>query len=255
MKTPVTGKSLHDHLTYSWWKYVLFTVLAVFSVNLYYSVSTYRSPEEKKVEMYIYGLADEKGLNDYMTRIRLTDMPDMEEMSARMLMTDTQYGPMQLTTYIAAGEADIYLLPSEQFKSMAGEKAFLPLESDTELMGIFEKAGASLRSGWRRDPDDGEDHIYGLPLSALPGLDRYCYVENGYVCVLYANRNTENVLKFLRILCTEMVNPPAAVPESDAAAPEAAAQQEPSPESDAGNSEEADTPDPSVSPLPDSPET
>ena len=224
MKTPLTGKALHDHLTYSWWKYVLATVLVVFGVSLYYSVTTYRPPEEKKVEMFIYGLADEQGLSDYMTRVRLSVMPDMEEMTARVLMTDASYGPMQLTTYIAAGEGDLYILPGEQFKSLASESAFLPLEEDGELMRLFPHADTALRSGWRRDSSDGTNHIYGIPLSALPGIARYCHVENGYLSVLYANRNTENVLKFLRIFCEDMLETPEGPEQSGTDVPEAAAE-------------------------------
>ena len=64
MKTPVNAQTLRQHLTYNWWKYALVIILSALAVNLYYTVTAYRPPEEKKVDFYIYGLADETALNE-----------------------------------------------------------------------------------------------------------------------------------------------------------------------------------------------
>ena len=208
MKTPINGKVIRQHLTYSWWKYILATALAVFLVNIYYTTSTYRPPEEKKVNLYIYGFADEAGLKSYMSTVQKEQMSDMEEMEPLILTTDNAYGPMQLSTYIAAGEGDIYMLPRDQFISLAAEGAFVTLEEDEELMNLFTEAGVSLQSGWRRATETGETHLYGIPLDKLPGLARYVMVENGYAAVMVTNRNDENVLKFLRIMCGDMLQAP-----------------------------------------------
>ncbi|MCR4877560.1 MAG: hypothetical protein K5922_10315 [Clostridiales bacterium] len=208
MKTPINGKVIRQHLTYSWWKYILATALAVFLVNIYYTTSTYRPPEEKKVNLYVYGFVDEAGLRNYMSTVQKEQMSDMEEMEPLSLTTDNAYGPMQLSTYIAAGEGDIYMLPRDQFVSLAAEGAFVPLEEDEEMMNLFTDAGVSLQSGWRRTTESGETHLYGIPLDKLPGLARYVMVENGYAAVLVTNRNDENVLKFLRIMCGDMLQAP-----------------------------------------------
>ena len=54
---------------------------------------------------------DEQRLTPYLDNIRQTEMPDMEEVNGLALTIDDTYGPMQLMTYLAAGEGDIYLLP------------------------------------------------------------------------------------------------------------------------------------------------
>ena len=124
----------------------------------------------------------------------------------KLLLTgDSTYGPMQLSTYIAAGEGDLYLLPRDQFVSMASGGAWVALESMEEITSIFTSRDLSLQSGWRRQADSGESHLYGIPLSRLPGLSRYVAMENGFLSVLVSNGNNENVLKFLRILCEDMV--------------------------------------------------
>lgn len=209
MKTPVNGNTIRQHMTYSWWKYVLLAILVVFGVNLYYTVTTYKPPETKKVDMYVYGYADDAALNAYMASVQQEKMSDMEEMRSLVMTTDATYGPMQLTTYIAASEGDIYVLPRDQYISLASEGAFLELENDEALMNLFTEAGASLQSGWRKNTGIGETHLYGIPLSKLPGLSRYCAVENGFIAVLVNNGNDENVLRFLRILCEDMIADPA----------------------------------------------
>ncbi len=209
MKTPVNGSTLRQHLTYSWWKYVVITVLAVFGVNLYYTVTTYRPPESKKVDTYVYGLMNEETFQAYIDSVRAESMSDMEQMDAIMMSTDDTYGPMQLSTYIAAGEGDIYMVPRDNFVSLASEGAFLPLDGDQELMDLFTKADISLQSGWRRETESGETHLYGIPLSKLPGLKHYVAVDNGFVSILVTNGNNENCLKFLRILCEDMLTEPA----------------------------------------------
>ena len=122
-----------------------------------------------------------------------------------MLTTDDTYGPMQLSTYIAAGEGDLYL-PAPGSVCLHGLLRRLAAPGGGRgADGFFTDRDISLQSGWRREADSGESHLYGIPLSRLPGLEQYLYVENGYLAVLITNRNDENVMKFLRILCEDML--------------------------------------------------
>ena len=222
MNTPINGKTLRRHLTYSWWKYALVIIIGALAVNLLYTVTAYRSPADKKIDLYIYGYGDEAGINAYMNEIRLTKMSDMEEMNALLLTMDETYGKMQLSTYVAAAEGDIFILPRDEFVSFAVSGAWVPLEDYPEITSPFTDRDISLQSGWRRESESGESHLYGIPLSKLPGLSKYLYVENGYVCVLVTNGNDENVLKFLSILCEDMIEdteaPSESVPEIEKSA-------------------------------------
>ena len=98
MKTPITREKIKNHLTYASWKYALLVIVAIFGWNLIYSVTQYQPPEEKKVILGIYAFADEIGINGYMEQVRQADMPDMEEMSASIIMPDEMYGDMILST-------------------------------------------------------------------------------------------------------------------------------------------------------------
>ena len=208
MKTPVNARTLKNHFTYSWWKYLLTLIAGIFLVNLIFTVTAPRIPEDKRVDFYISGLADENAVNAYMEEIRTREMPDQESMSCVILTGDETYGAMQLATYMAAQEGDLYLLPRDDFLSYASGGAFLPLEENAELMAIFNQAGVDLRRGWRTLPDSDETHLYGIPADVLPGLNTMCYAENGFLAVLAFSRNDENVLKFLQCLCRDMITAP-----------------------------------------------
>ena len=206
MKTPLNARTLKQHFAYSWWKYLLVAVLAFGLVNLLYTVTAYRSPAEKKVEFYIYGMMDQQKLTDYMDHVRASEMQDMEVMAPLQILNDDYYGPMQLMTYMAVGEGNVYLLPRDQFITGASSGAFIALEDDPELMALFDSAGVSLQSGWRKNAETGENHLCGIPQSKLPGLSRYAFAQDGYICAIINGGNDENTLKFLRILCRDMIS-------------------------------------------------
>lgn len=216
MKTPLTAQSLKHHFAYNWWKYLLIALVSFGLVDLLYSVTAYRPPRDKTVGLYIYGYMDEPGLSAWMENVRETEMPDMEEMKPQMLMDDASYGPMQLMTYLTAGEGDVYLLPREEFLSNAANGSLIPLEDDAELMSVFDSAGVSLQSGWRRETETGETHLYGIPQDKLPGLGRYAFAQDGYLCIIITSGNMENAAKFLRILCREFITAPPAEEASPA---------------------------------------
>ena len=209
MKTPVTSGKLKQHLTYSWWKYLLIAVAVFGLVDLLYSVTAYHPPREKTVGLYVYGYINEPSLTEYMDNVRKTEMSDMEELNYVTLMVDDTYGPMQLMTYLAVGEGDLYLLPREEFLSYAASGSLIPLEDDTELMDIFTSAGISLQSGWRMETDSGETHLYGIPQDKIPGLSQYASAQDGFLGMIVTSGNQENAMKFLRILCRDMIAEPA----------------------------------------------
>ncbi len=224
MKTPVNARTLKNHFTYSWWKYLLVLLAGIFLVNLIFTVTAPRIPEDKKVEFYICGLADEQKLTSYLENVRLSEMPDMESLTYVTLYQEETYGVMQLMTHMAAHEGDIYLMRRDDFLSYAANGVFKPLEDDEELMSFFADAGVDLRRGWRTLSESDETHLYGIPADVLPGLSYMCYADNGYLAVLDFNGNDENSMKFLRILCRDMITAPEpAETESTDAAPQNAA--------------------------------
>ena len=219
MKTPVSAESLRQHFTYNWWKYLLLAVIGFFAVDLLYTVTAPRTPAEKKVEFYIYGYSNQEQLDEYMAGVNRDYMPDMEYMGSHLITNDGTYGPMMLMTYMAAGEGDVYLLPRDQFLSLAAQGALLPLEDNRELMDWFNERGLSLQNGWRKNTETGETHLCGIPQDKIPGLIQYAYAQDGYVCVVVTGGNIENTMKFLNYMVRDLAEAPA----EESPAPEAAA--------------------------------
>ena len=212
MKTPVTLPRLKEHLRYNWWKYLLIVAIGIGLVDMLYAVTKYRSPRDKTISFYVYGYIDDAGLTAYMDNVHETEMSDMEEVYAQLMINDSTYGPVQLMTTLAVGEGDVYLLPRENFLNFAPSGSLVPLENDPELMALFDEAGISLQSGWRRDTETGETHLYGIPQDKLPGLAQYAWAQDGYLCIIASGGNQVNAMKFLRILCRDMITATAAEP-------------------------------------------
>lgn len=216
MKTPMTRQSIRQHFTYSWWKYILLVFLAVFGWNLVYTVTEYHPPADKKVDMYVFSFGEDGLMNAYMEQIRSTEMTDMEEMSCYFVGLDDTYTPMQLTTYIAAGEGHLYILPKEYFQSYAAQGAFIALEDIPGLTDSLKDAGISIDRGWRTEEDSGEKHLYGIPLANFPGLSAYIYdISDLYVSITVTNGNDENSIKFLQRFLTDMLEEPLVVDLAD----------------------------------------
>ena len=121
----ITKQRLRNHWTYGWWKYLLMAVLVVFGTNLYFTTTAYRPPEEKKVELYLCsGWADtEKAYTDLWPML-LELAPEQEELQiANINLTSDDYNVvMQYTTYMAAQQGDILLIPRSQFKVHASDE-------------------------------------------------------------------------------------------------------------------------------------
>lgn len=209
MKTPMNKQSIRQHFTYAWWKYALLAVIAIFGWNLIYTVTAYQPPANKKIDLFIYGYGEEELLDGYMETIRQTEMSDMEQMDSSFMLLDDSYTPMQIMTYIAAGEGHLYMLPKDYFQNYAGQAVFLPLEDVPGLIDSLAEAGISVDRGWRTDEETREKHLYGIPMTNFPGFAAYAYgYEDSYLCISVTNRNDENSIKFLQIFLEDMLEPP-----------------------------------------------
>lgn len=215
LKTPLDKQTVKNHLHYSLWKYVLLIVIAVFVWDLIYAYTAYRPPQDKRIDIYIQSASAEQDKTEaFFEAIRQKAVPDMELVSTVLLMGSAQtdiYAAQQLTTYIMANEGDMYFLTGSDFKRFAGQGVFLELE---ELVrdGRLDVLDMDLSSGYvaMQSFDEETDtmvpvsqqHLYGIPASALFGLMTELGIDNRdlFLCVTIYNQNDENVLKFLNEL-------------------------------------------------------
>ena len=83
MKTPINKKTLTQHFQYSWWMYLLSAVLCFFLWDLMYTVTAPRTPDNEKLELYLYAYGEENAVNDYLEKVHTTEMSDVTEMTAQ----------------------------------------------------------------------------------------------------------------------------------------------------------------------------
>lgn len=205
MKTPITKKALQQHWAYHWWKYMVLVAGSILIWNMIYAATAYRPPADKKVNLYaMSSLGDQKGINDYLEDVRLRLLPEMEEVSGIFLIQDDTYAPVQVSTYLMAGEGDVYLLPQKYFRDYAQNGAFVALEG-TPAEKMAGQLGIDATKGYRREEDTGETHLFGIPTATLKGLEQFGIpVTDGFLSVSVLSGNEDNSIKLLTILLEEM---------------------------------------------------
>ena len=174
MKTPLTKEKVRNHFTYGSWKYLLLAALAVFGWSLIFTTTAYRSPQDKRIDLYAQTTTTTaENMDAFLEPIWREVTPEMEVVSSVALMNLDDYSTsMQLTAYMAAGDGDIYFLTEQYFKSFAAAGSFLELDVLVEN-GTIQVDGVDLSKGRvavvteydeNDQPVTAEQHLYGIPL-------------------------------------------------------------------------------------------
>ena len=200
----ITKHRVRNHWTYSWWKYLLMAVCVVFGVNIYFTTTAYRPPENKKVEIYLCkGWADAQKAQEDLTPMLMELAPEQEELIAANidLTSDDYYTVMQFTTYMAAQQGDILLLPSSEFRKYTSEgevyNYFANLSPYLES-GVLSAQDISLEGTTYPDASD-EPGVFCIPADTLYGLMDYGIDPAGSVLVVTAYSGNEET-------CVRMVD-------------------------------------------------
>lgn len=212
IKTPLSKERVRNHLAYGSWKYITMVIAAVFGWSLFFTTTAYRSPEDKRIDLYAYtGTATQETMDAFLEPLWKEFAPDMEVVSSVALMPVEEYATyMQLTAYMAAGDGDIYFLNETFFKSFASSGAFVPLEN-LVADGTIDVGDVDLTKGYvamieeydeNEQPISSEQHLYGIPLESFYGFMDGMQLDNRglYACILINNQNDENVIPFFNAL-------------------------------------------------------
>ncbi|MCL1965129.1 MAG: hypothetical protein FWF69_08735 [Firmicutes bacterium] len=207
--TRITKERIRNHFTYSLWKYALLAVFAIFGWNLIYSSTAYRAPKDKRLDVYFvtYSLPDET--TKWIREQILAMYPQLEDAACVSIVytgEDNYYGSVQISTYIGAGEGDVYLLTAERFDALKGEGVFLNLDGaidsgEIDLRGIDAGRCAVAVEGGGRG-------ICGIPAESLYGLmDRGVDNRDLVICVMAYSGNQGTAVRFVDWLIEAMHAP------------------------------------------------
>lgn len=218
VRTPISAAKLRHHFQYSAWKYALLVAASVFLVDLLYTMTAYRPPEDKRIDLYIQSyVVSQETLDKALEEIRLQRLPEVELIRSSLLMVggaQDMYAIQQLSTYLAAGEGDLYLLKGEDFKRYASQGVFVDLSVPIEE-GRLDTGSLDLSGGYVaiQEYDETKDtmvpvsqrRLYGIPLSQVGSLSENFGIDTKdlYLSMTTFNGNDENVLRFMNILLTD----------------------------------------------------
>lgn len=203
----ITKKRLKNHFAYSWWKYALAAVLSAMGVSLIFASTAYRPPADKQLTVYV--------LNDYVNADALQadlwarikeSCPEQEELTVLNIdLTDNTnlYAPMQFSTYVAAQQGDLFLMPRSEMLKIASdgaEEAFVDLTEYIEG-GVIDVSGLDL-SACTMKKLDGTTGIYAVPADQLYGLRTAYYndAKGSVLCIPIYSQNQETAAEAIRIL-------------------------------------------------------
>jgi len=205
IKTPFTKPRFRTHMTYNSWKYLVVIIASIFGWNLIYTMTAYRSPEHLRIDTYIQSATTtNETIDTFYKPIWERYVPDMETVTNVILMSssDDYYSNMQLSVYIMAGEGDIYMLTTEDFKNYASQGAFIDLSTYIEN-GMLDVEGLDLSAGYVATVDEegvptGSTQLFGIPAYQLDQFKTGMSVnnENLIMGVTAFSHNEENTIKF-----------------------------------------------------------
>ncbi len=208
LSTPLTRKNIQDHFTYHFWKYLLLIAAAIFVWSMVYIQTEYRPPEDKRIDVYFKSASvSSDDLDAYMEPIWHQAVPDMELVRSVSLALGTGYeSSVQISVYIAAAEADIYILPKDDFKTYATNGAFVDLEPYVS-QGLIDLSGLNVNSAMVQlgvDTDangftiyEESPRLFGVPLDGLEGLSNVPMDPQDLIMAIATRSgNEDNVVLF-----------------------------------------------------------
>ncbi len=200
---------IRNHLAYDFWKYLLLGVCVWFGVDILFTSTAYRSPQDKRVDIQIMSATVTDDLMaSFFQPLWQEAVPDMELVEGTILTPmseEDMYADMVIMTRLAAADGDIYMLPADRFKSLATQGWFLPLD-ELVANGTINAEGLPLDSCRLTVVDSetqtAQTHLYGIPTDTLYGfMDGLQYDNRGSVmAIVVNNQNDDAVIRFFNAL-------------------------------------------------------
>lgn len=201
----ITKKWLKNHWHYNWWKYMLLVCVCVLGVNVLFTTTAYRSPEHKKIELYVCnGYVDQQTMQQQVSELFFERLPEQEELTVMNinLTANDVYVQMQYTTYLAAQQGDVLLLPeSEVYKlsESGADNALMELTSYIEN-GTVDLQALNVQPLVLKD-SQGKEGVYAIPADSLFGLFELGNVpEKSYLCLTNFGGNEDTAAAVIPML-------------------------------------------------------
>lgn len=170
-------KAIQHHWSYNWWKYLLLVFFCAAGVDVAFTMTAYRPPEEKKIELYILNdYCDTEAMKAEIEPLFFQAHPEQEELTILNINLEGEdmYAAMQFSTYAAAQQGDVCLMPVSEVQKLAAdgaEYAFMDLTPYIDS-GVIDVQDIDLTPGTMKR-STGETGIFAIPADTLYGLLAY----------------------------------------------------------------------------------
>ena len=201
----ITKQRIKNHIQYGKWHYIAAIIAVVVIINLAYTISTPRYPNENKVSIIIYAtIANEEVLDEWekaMLKLLAEDQRKVE-MTATVPIDISTQGVV--VARIAAKEDDILVMDIEHIKSYVNKGAFLPLDENMNLDKIINMYPDVDWGQYSAKIEESEDaHIYWLPLCMVTGWgDLQMSGDDLGIAILSNSENVSNAVICLEYILT-----------------------------------------------------
>ncbi len=200
---------MRNHFSYDLWKYLLIVAVCWMGWELVYTQTTYRSPQDKRIDVYIMSAtASDELVEAFLKPLWEETVPEMELVEGVSMIpgsADDFYTGQVLMTRLAAGDGDIFFLPQDIFKQYALNGAFLALDDYVES-GAIRLDDLDVKSARLTIIDDdtgiASTRLYGIPTDTLYGyMDGMQFDNrNAVMAIAVNNQNEANVIPFFNAL-------------------------------------------------------
>ena len=213
--TKLNWTNIREHLRKHLAIYAAVTIAALILMNLLWTMTTPRIPDDQAVLIYLAGpFADPAPLDgmtaDLLARGQAQD-PTLRSVELQGLMfngPEEDYASvMLLMTRLATGEADAFLASPNAMDALVSAGACLPLDEHVAA-GWLSGCGLDPRYDTLTDPDTGESvkQLSGFHIDGLTALmDRGVFDNRGACLAVAANgRNIDTTMKVLEYLVEDL---------------------------------------------------
>lgn len=220
IRTKLSWDNIRLHFSYTWWAYALMAVLLVFVWSMWYHVTEYEPPADKKLQITLAGDYVSQSVLEHYQAKAAEEFPELEKITVDNIPLDftgegDYSGYQKLQVVIAVGEGDIYMMNDELMRVYGDMGAFEPLDDlvaeGGALYGMFTEEEIRKGTFAATDVDEGVAHVYALPADRLYGLLNQGVDTTGkYIMMTSYTENPEYALKAFVWLCEQTNEEPPA---------------------------------------------
>ncbi len=197
----INKTTLRNHIHYDWWKYVTGILTTILIWSLVTTMTRPQTPPEKKLDIYMVGDYMLLDSTEPIENKILEDFPELLEVNILNIALEGEMeyiGRQQLMVMVGSQTGDIFAFDKDEFKKMAEQGAFMPLDEYIEEFKEY-VSEEELDKYKYRALEEEEDHYYGIPMEGITLFEGTGYdVSDKVMGVMIYSKNQEKAIEAVK---------------------------------------------------------